>query len=130
MITVTPIQDKAEQARLAALCGIPFLADAPAYAARGGDGQFAGMCQFSMDAAGGHLFHLATPTDGDPYDALFVMGRAALNFMDLCGAKFAFFEGDTAGREALLTRIGFTETNGRYVFSLEGFFTQPCKCGH
>ena len=131
MITVIPVQEKARQAEFCALCGIPYRAELLAYAAYNERKEFVGICQFNMNETGGHLYHLTTPNGQDTDDALFVMGRAALNFIDLCGVKIAYFEGDVATQDALLRRIGFTtDTNGRYVFPLDGFFTQPCKCNH
>lgn len=127
MISVTPIQEKSAQEALCALCGVPFRINMPAYEARNEKGELAGICQFTMDAGGGHIYDLATPTEGDPDDALFVMGRAALNFIDLCGVKIAFFEGEGAD-DALLRRIGFSaDKNGRYTVCLEGFFSHPCQ---
>ena len=131
MITVKPIQEKELQQRLAALCHIPYRAQLLAYSAWNDQGDFAGICQFGMDAEGGHLLDLATPTESDPDDTLFVMGRAALNFIDLCGVRVAYFDGDTEGKDALLRRIGFEKNeNGRYSFVVAGFFTKPCKCEH
>ena len=125
MISVTPIERKEDQAQLCALCGVVYLADALAYRATDENGAFAGICQFSMDAQGGHIFHLAAP-DGGFDDALFVMGRAALSFIDLCGVKTADFRGEAD--DSLLRRIGFsTNGNGQYTVSLEGFFNHPCS---
>lgn len=127
MITVTPIQEKEEQARLCALCHIPFCPDLLAYFAKNAAGEFAGICQFKIDTEGGHIHHLAAPPDTEDIDPLFVMGRAALNFMDLCGAKTAFFEGVDVD-EALLSRIGFVKNeDGTHSVNLEGFFTHPCQ---
>lgn len=131
MITVKPIQDKNEQERLCTLCHIPYRAERLAYGAWNDKNSFAGICQFGMDAEGGHLYDLATPDGDDPDDALFVMGRAALNFIDLCGIRMAYFDGETESRSALLQRIGFQKDSaGRYSFAVAGFFTHPCKCGH
>ena len=127
MITVKPIQTKAEQERLCALCHIPYRADLLAYGAYNDKGYFSGMSQFGMDAEGGHIYHLATTGKDDPDDCLFVMGRAALNFIDLCGVKIAFFDGECED-SALLRRIGFsTDEKGRYTLSLDGFFTHACQ---
>lgn len=125
MITVTPIQEKEEQTRLCALCGIPFRTEALAYHAEE-DGRFAGVCQFRLDDKGGHLLDLAAPLDAPNNEALFVMGRAALNFIDLCGVHFATFEG--VGEDPLLRRIGFKQDEqGAYVIDLTGFFAHPCE---
>ena len=127
MITVKPIQTKTEQERLCALCHIPYRTELLAYGAYNNQGDFVGMCQFGMDAEGGHLYHLATKGDDDPDDCMFVMGRAALNFIDLCGVKIAFFDGK-CDDSALLRRIGFsTDEKGRYTLSLDGFFTHACQ---
>ena len=126
MITVTPIQEKNEQQRLCALCGIPFVQELLAYRAED-DGVFAGICQFKTDHEGGHLYHLAAPTGEEHTEALFVTGRATLNFIDLCGIRMAYFDGVGAD-DALLRRIGFTpDKDGRYAICLEGFFEHPCS---
>ncbi len=128
MITVVPIQQKEEQAHYCALCGVPYSPDLLAYYAKNDAGEFAGLCQFKMDETGGHIYTLTAPKGSEELDPLFVMGRAALNFIDLCGVKFAFFDGEGAD-DALLRRIGFTpDETGRYAISLEGFFTGGCKC--
>ena len=127
MIKVTPIQDKQEQERLCALCGIPYHPELLAYFALDSAGRFAGICQFKTDAEGGHLYHLSAPKGFEDIDPLFVMGRATLNFIDLCGFKWAFFDGECTD-DALLRRIGFTpDENGRYCVDLDGFFTHPCN---
>lgn len=127
MITVTPIQEKSAQEALCARCGIPFRVELLAYQATNDKGELAGVCQFGMNAEGGYLTDLACPDPADPDDALFVMGRAALNFMDLCGAKTAVFNG-TACNDALLCRIGFqADKNGKYTVCLDGFFNHPCQ---
>ena len=128
MITVLPIQSKAVQAELCRGCKIPFLPDALAYFAKDGEGRFAGLCQFKLDAEGGHLYHLCAPEEMHALDPLFVLGRATLNFIDLCGGKIAFFEGEGVS-DALLCRIGFTpDEKGRYAICLDGFFTKGCAC--
>ena len=127
MITVTPIQEKSAQETLCARCGIPFRADLLAYQAINDKGELVGVCQFYLHADGGHLTDLGCPDPADPDDALFVMGRAALNFMDLCGAKNGFFDG-TGVADALLRRIGFQpDKNGKYAVCLDGFFSHPCQ---
>lgn len=127
MITVKPIQDKTEQQRLCALCNVPYSPDYLAYYALDEQGKFAGICQFKTDAEGGHLYHLCAPIGSEELDPLFVMGRAALNFIDLCGFKKAYFDGEGQS-DALLRRIGFTpDENGRYCVALDGFFTHACS---
>ena len=133
MLKVFPIQSKKEQQALCALCGVPFEAELLAYQATV-DGEFAGICQFKLGSEGGILYHLAPPIGQQPdKEALFVMGRAALNFIDLCGVHHAFFDGDpTVAGEKLIRAIGFTpDESGRLEMDLTDFFTTPCKhCKH
>ena len=61
-------------------------------------------------------------------DALFIAGRSALNFIDLCGVHFAVYLGDD---EKLARRVGFTknETEPYYTMDLTGVFEGGCG-GH
>ena len=86
MLEVIPIQTKTEQEALAARVGAEFLPDALAYRAEA-DGEFVGMCQFRLDPSGGHMLTLDSLPGHEDFQPMFVMGRAALNFMELCGAE-------------------------------------------
>ncbi|MBO5938319.1 MAG: hypothetical protein J6Q82_02320 [Clostridia bacterium] len=130
MLKVLPIQSKAEQEALCQKCNIEFKPELLAYAASV-DGDLVGICQFKLTAEGGVLFDLAKvvdhvePTAGSDFEAMFVMGRGTLNFIDLCGVHSATFVG--SADEALLRAIGFRQNeNGGWTINLEGFFTDHC----
>ena len=89
MLEVLPIQDKQEQEALCARCGVPFRTELLAYKALV-DGELKGVCQFTMSAAGGRIVDFASVPDGYEFEPMFVMGRATLNFIDLCGVHTAF----------------------------------------
>lgn len=135
MLEVLPIQSKIEQEAVCARCGIVYDADCMAYHTLI-DGALIGICQFYMDAEGGHIRSLAlvkdeVMNDRDRTESLFVMGRATLNFIDLCGTHVAFFEDDQFTEEALIRSIGFSRrADRRWYMDLAGFFNEPCKCGH
>ncbi len=134
MLEVLPIQSKLEQEAIAARCGMVFDADCMAYQAII-DGNLMGASQFLMDETGGHIRALAlvkdtAVSDHDRVESLFVLGRATLNFIDLCGVHIAYFEDATFAEEGLIKSIGFSKDDrDRWVMNLEGFFTEPCKCG-
>ena len=134
MLEVLPIQTKLEQEAASARCGVPFDADCMAYHALV-DGDLTGICQFRMDEAGGHLCALAVVKDSalsdrDRAESLFVLGRATLNFIDLCGMHIAYFEDKSFTEEGMIRSIGFSQDeSGRWMMDLDGFFTEPCKCG-
>ena len=125
MYKVLPIQSKDEQLKLCLECGVEFDADLLAYAVSVDD-KFAGICQFKLTDKGGKIYDLAPSKSNRCDEALFVMGRGALNFIDLCGVHFATYEGDVYD-EALLLRIGFKKSeNGGFEIDLNGFFTDHC----
>ena len=126
MLEVLPIQDKQEQEALCARCGIPFRIDLLAYKALV-DGTLRGICQFTMDASGGRIVDFAHVPNEYEFEPMFVMGRAALNFIDLCGVHHAFFDA-TYDNPTLIKAIGFSmNSDGRYEMDLTDFFKEPCK---
>ena len=126
MLEVLPIQSKTEQEALCARCRIPFRVEALAYSASV-DGELFGVCQFTMNASGGSILDFAPVPDRYEFEPMFVMGRAALNFIDLCGVNRAFFDAE-CDNETLIRAIGFTKNEAdRWEMDLTDFFTTPCK---
>ena len=132
MLEVLPIQSKSEQEAMCARCGMVYSADDMAYKALI-DGELMGVCQFTMNRDGGHIRNLSLVKDTeilpkDRAEALFVMGRATLNFIDLCGVHSAFFEDATFEDEAMIKAIGFRkQENGNWWMDLTDFFLHPCQ---
>ena len=91
MLEVLPIQDKQEQEALCARCEIPFQTELLAYKALV-DGTLKVVCQFTMNAEGGRIIDFAAVPDGYEFEPMFVMGRATLNFIDLCGITDNYFD--------------------------------------
>ena len=126
MLEVLPIQSKQEQEALCARCKIPFRTELMAYQALV-DGELKGICQFTMNAEGGRIVDFAHIPEGYEFEPMFVMGRAALNFIDLCGVHLAFFDAEY-DNETLIKAIGFHKNeNGRYEMDLTDFFKEPCS---
>ena len=128
MLKVLPIQTKAEQEEICKKCNVIFNPDALAYGATVND-VLMGVSQFKLTDKGGLVYDLA-PADGTfDFEALFVLGRGTLNFIDLCGVHSAYFVGETPDEqsERLIKAVGFKKTDdGSYFVNLEGFFTDHC----
>ena len=132
MLKVLPIQSKLHQEELCLKCNVTFNADLLAYEALVEE-EPVGICQFKLTDRGGILYDLAQVadrTEDDPacsnFEAMFVMGRGTLNFIDLCGVHYATFVGENP-KEELLRAIGFTKNaEGIFEINLEGFFTDHC----
>lgn len=131
MLKVLPVQSKETQKELCETCRIAYRPDALAYAASVNE-EFVGICQFKLTSEGGVLYDIVSVPDRaespacSTFEALFVMGRGTLNFIDLCGVHQASFVGD-APDEPLLCAIGFQkDEQGKFSINLEGFFTDHC----
>ncbi len=115
MFKIQPIQNKTEQENAAVRCGVPYLPDAMAYAAEI-DGAFSGICQFSIRGEHGMIHHLVPLPGVDDYEVMFIMGRATMNFIDLCGIHTCLCD-KNAGDPKLLRAIGFTDNGGELLFA-------------
>jgi hypothetical protein len=125
MLEVKPIQSKEEQKRLCGLCSIEYNADALAYSAYEGD-TFLGITQFSIHDKKGQIYNITPVSGTDDIEALFIMGRAAMNFIDLCKIADVYYED---GNEKLGHMLGFRpDCAGRYYMNINGLFEAPCKC--
>lgn len=124
MYSIKPIQTKEEQELLCTKCACEYDADMLAYAAKTADGKIIGICQFIIKEETGYIKELAESKEIDDYEAMFIMARAALNFMDLCGAKKAVYLGE---EKPIVLALGFKATaDGKPELNLEGFFDHKC----
>lgn len=124
MYRVKPIQTKEEQERVCALCHTEYDADALAYEAVEEDGTLLGVCQFKIKDDAGYILELVSAPNVDDGEAMYIMGKATLNFIDLCGIKKAYYVGAPS---PLITSVGFTpDADGKLFADLEGFFEHKC----
>ena len=107
MFEAKPIQDKPTQEQICNLCGVEYIAEDFCYSVWD-EGKFSGVCQFNIYADRGEVHSLISLPEADAFQAMFTAGRAALNFIDLCGIKTAYFDGEGVD-DALLRRIGFSQ---------------------
>lgn len=123
MLEIKPIEIKSNQEKLCALCGVAYNKNALAYSAYEGETPL-GICQFYLDDEYGYIYDLENVKGVDDFEALFIMGRAVLNFIDLCGTHKALF----CGEESRLTKaVGFSQKDGKLFIDLEGFFENHCS---
>ncbi|MBQ8577928.1 MAG: hypothetical protein IJ449_08240 [Clostridia bacterium] len=132
MLIIKPVQSKELQAQLCALCGVTYRAEAVCYQAYLGEGPddedtFVGISQFTLgeDIGGrtcGCLYDLVNAPGVDDEEALFIMGRQTLNFMDLTGSHEAVFRPQTETSEHLIKWLGFRDAEGVWYMDLHGVF--------
>jgi hypothetical protein len=131
MLKVLPIQTKSEQEEICKKCNVEFKPDLLAYSATV-DGELRGVSQFKLTEKGGLVYDIAPAIDTYDFEALFVLGRGTLNFIDLCGVHYAIYLAsvETEEKERLIKAIGFKKTDsGSFEIDLNGFFTDHCHKG-
>lgn len=124
MLEIKPVEDKKVQEDICLRCGVPFRKEAFAYSACEGE-KLLCVCQFRLDNDYGYIYDLSNTIGVDDFEALFLTGRAVLNFIDLCGVHKALY----CGEESRVTKaVGFAPKDGKLFMNLEHFFENPC--GH
>ena len=129
MFKITPIQDTAEQRQLAALAGTEYRDGFFAYKMiEESDGSLMGFSQFEIRGEDGCISDLKEPKGREhDFEAMFILGRATMNFIDLCGAHVCYAEKEAAD-ESLLRAIGFREERGELLFSdMTDMFSGNCS---
>ena len=83
------------------------------------DGRFVGAALVSFEGNNGTI-HMMRLVDGyDDYIDRFLLGKAALNFLDLSGAKDVVYIGDD---EKLAKALGFKIDESGMTINLKGYF--------
>ena len=128
MLKITPIGTKQEQQTLCGVCEIPFDADCLAYRAYDDD-VFLGISQFRIARGHGIIKNLVSAPGVSDFEAMFILGRATMNFIDLLGLHTCVCPMD-AGDRRLLVAIGFTPTeDGSMTADMTDMFSGKCD-GH
>lgn len=126
MFKITPIQDKTRQKEICDECGATFRPDAFAYVMYDVDtSEIMGMSQFEIGEMG-YIYDLREPDGRDDFEAMFILGRQTMNFIDLCGAHTCAAD-KGAGMERLLRAIGFKENGEELFCNMEGMFDGHCS---
>ena len=130
MFKIAPIQDKELQKKYAEACNAEFIPDFFAYSMINQENSILmGIAQFEINDDGGYIKDLKPRIGYDDFEAMFILGRATMNFIDLCGKHTCFADSNT-GDERLLKSIGFKLTSdNRYFADTTGMFDGNCS-GH
>lgn len=127
MFKITPIQTKNEQKEIAEVCLAAYKEDCFAYSMRDCDtGEIMGFSQFEIRDGYGYIADLKPRANYSDDEAMFILGRATMNFIDLCGVHICKADKDGADAK-LLHAIGFRETNGELTVDMTGMFDGKCN---
>ena len=125
MFKITPIQEKTRQKEICEICGAEFRPDAFAYQMFDIEsGEIMGMSQFEIGACG-YIYDIKEAPARDDFEAMFILARQTMNFIDLCGAHSCHATSNAAN-ERLLLAIGFKKTDEDYFCDMSGMFDGHC----
>ncbi len=106
---------------VAELCGSKAREGFFAYVMRDCDtGDVMGFSQFEI-GTDGYISDLRPLVGLDDFEAMFILGRTTMNFIDMCGAHKCRAAKDAA-EERLIRAIGFKKTDGEYSCDMTGMF--------
>lgn len=126
MFKIQPIQSKDEQLNVAKSCGCEYREGYFAYAMRDNEtDDVMGFSQFEIKEDGGYISDIRPRIGIDDFEAMFILGRATMSFIDLCGAHIAYAP-HTAGDVTLMLSLGFKEADGVYVADMTDMFNGKC----
>ena len=129
MLIIKRIPDGEMQEYLCSLCGAEYDEEYDAFSCYENE-RFVGICQFACNDGVAHLKDLRC-REGEKVDseALIIMGRGVLNYVDLHGTHKATCAPD-ASSETIILACGFKRTeDGGFFVDLDGFFDGKCD-GH
>ena len=125
MFKITPIQEKTRQKEICEICGAEYHPDAFAYQMYDIEsGELMGMTQFEIGEYG-YIYDIKEAPARDDFEAMFILARQTMNFIDLCGAH-SCHAASNAANERLLLAIGFKKTDEDYFCDMSGMFDGNC----
>ena len=129
MFKITPIQNETERKKLFSKYGIIPREGFLSYLMYNMEnGEPMGISQFDITGESGYISDLRSVGENEDFEAMFILGRQTMNFIDLCGSHSCTSDAN-AGDPRLLHAIGFRECDGRLFVDMTGMFDGHCD-GH
>ncbi len=130
MFKITPVQDVTTAAECCRICGRDYVPGAFVYAMRDCDtDDLMGICQFEILGSCGYIYSLTSVPDTDDFEAMFILGRQAMNFIDLCGTHECRADLKCDDSD-MLRAIGFKESSNMLICDMRGMFDGSHCSGH
>lgn len=125
MFKITPVQDKSRQNEVCEMCGTVARDGFFAYVMYDCDTlEVMGMSQFEIGETG-YISDLREPEGHSDTEAMFILGRQTMCFIESCGASICTAAHD-AGDPKLLHAIGFRDGGDRLSCDMTGMFDGHC----
>lgn len=130
MFKITPVQDIDTAKRHLAACGAKEKDGCFVYAMTDYESEkIMGISQFELSADYGYIYDIKEASELNDFEAMFILGRQTMNFINSCGLNIIRAPLDAADK-SLLCAIGFTESDGFYECNTDGMFDGSHCSGH
>jgi len=130
MLEIKPITDKDEQLRITSLCGIENKEEFFAYRAFD-DGKLLAAVQFDILGTTATIDAMRQVIGtAEDWEAMFILGRAVLNFLDLCGVETVTYDPKDPFERRIAKMIGFRGDGTVLRATLAGMFDGKCEGHH
>lgn len=127
MFKIQPIQSSTEQHEVAIRCESCFREGYFAYAMRDCEtGELMGFSQFEITQNYAYISDIRSVPDLNDYEAMFILGKTTMSFIEGCGIKVAKASSATAD-SAFLLALGFkNDEEDLFVADLSHMFNGHC----
>ena len=127
MFKIEPLNDAVRAEKIAKDSGVEYKADFFFYHMYDMEtGNTLGHSQFEILGKEGYIYSL-TPFPGvDDVEAMFILARQTMNFLEGCGAYECYANPEIDN--ALLKMAGFKSVDGRFFCNTKGMFDGHCGC--
>lgn len=92
-------------------------------------GEIMGFSQFEILDGYGYIYDIKEAVGKNDFEAMFILGRQTMNFIDQCGITICRAD-INAAEESLLKSIGFKKSESFFECSTEGMFDGSHCAGH
>ncbi len=129
MFKITPVNDPKEASFAASLCKIEYIPECFMYKMFDIEsGELLGISQFDIKEGHGIIKNFAFANGCSDFEAMFILARQTMNFINACGTEELYAETDSSD-ERLLHAVGFKKIEEGYFVNTHGMFDGKCD-GH
>lgn len=130
MFKISPIQSEKDAEKFAIACSSFIRSGCFIYAMTDCDsGEIMGFSQFEILDGYGYIYDIKEAVGKNDFEAMFILGRQTMNFIDQCGLTNCRADLFSA-EESLLKAIGFKKTENFFECSTIGMFDGSHCAGH
>ncbi len=128
MFKIFPLNDEALITKYLEACRAKRKPDAFVYAMCDIEsGEVMVISQFEIFGTHGYIYDIKSIPSLDDFEAMFILTRQTMNFIEKCGPKLCLADNNTADAK-LLVSCGFRQTSDGYSVDMTNMFTGGC--GH